>query len=337
MTPEELSAAGYPFSPHWYTHRSGARQHYLDEGAGEPVILLHGNPTWSYCWRHLIHGLRGTYRCIAPDHIGMGLSGRPDERRHPYSAMQRLTDLQILTDHLIQERGVADQGWTLVAHDWGGTIGMALARRNPGLVRRLVLLNTVAFPWPHDYRLPLPLRLIRNHQWAARMVHRSNAFVKAAARRGVTQPLPAEVRRAYSAPYRKARHRLAVVRFVQDIPVHPSDPSWPLVEGAEKEVAALAELPAFIGWGDKDPVFTETLLREWQRRLPKAQVHRYPQAGHFVMEDAGRALIPAIQDFLAATPPAGQTDAPRHVPTTGNRERPETLLRAPHRSGGEPQ
>ncbi|GHE43704.1 haloalkane dehalogenase [Streptomyces longispororuber] len=308
MKREDMSAAGYSFRSHWFRHEDGTSQHYLDEGSGEPLLFLHGNPTWSYCWRRLIHALRTRYRCVAPDHVGMGLSARPDERHHPYSAVRHLTDLQDLLAHLVRDRGMPGRGWTLVAHDWGGVIGMALARRDPGLVRRLVLLNTAAFPWPGGYRLPLALRLIRDHPWAARVAHASNAFVHGAARWGVTQPLPDEVRRAYTAPYRGAAQRLAVIRFVQDIPMKQGDPAWPLVDGTAEDDAVLAAMPAFIGWGERDPVFNDVILAEWRRRLPLARVHRYPQAGHYVMEDAHHELLPALEAFLGSTapgPPSG--------------------------------
>ena len=119
----------YPFASHWFD-RGGLRMHYLDEGAGSPVLLLHGNPSWSYVWRRLILGLRYRHRCVAPDHIGMGLSDKPGEDRYTYTLRSRVDDLDALMDH------------------WGGPIGMAWAARHPEHVARLVVLNSAAFPSP---------------------------------------------------------------------------------------------------------------------------------------------------------------------------------------------
>ncbi|MCX5205968.1 alpha/beta fold hydrolase [Streptomyces sp. NBC_00237] len=297
----DLERADYPFDSHWYGN-AGIRQHYLDEGHGEPVLMLHGNPTWSYYWRHLVSDLRDSFRCIVPDHIGMGLSDRPSPTSYPYSAVRRLEDLEKLMEHLVTEQGAPRNGWTLVLHDWGGAIGTAWARRHPDRVRRLVLLNTAGFAWPSDYRLPSYLRMIRDHPAAAAFVARTNAFARGAARWGVAEPLPQQVREAYLLPYRTPARRLAITRFIQDIPLQPSDPAWPLVAGSAEEWAVLRDLPALIGWGERDPVFTLKVLREWRRRLPQAHVHRFPRAGHYVLEDAKDDLLPAIRSFLTSPP-----------------------------------
>ncbi|WP_217368217.1 alpha/beta fold hydrolase [Kitasatospora sp. MMS16-BH015] len=281
------------------------RQHYLDEGRGAPVLLLHGNPSWSYLWRRLVADLRADHRCIAPDHIGMGWSDRPRSSAYPYTALRRLADLEDLMDHLVGDKDAPKDGWTLVAHDWGGAIGMAWARRHPGRVARLVLLNTAAFPWPPGYRLPPVVDLIRRSPLVAAAAHRANAFVRASVRLGTVQPMPRSVRTAFTAPYRALRNREAIVRFVQDIPLSRQDPSWPLVSSAAaEETEHLRHLPTFIGWGDQDPVFTPAIAREWQRRLPHAHIEHYPDAGHYVLEDAHERLVPAIRTFLTANPPA---------------------------------
>ena len=143
----------YPFVPRAFV-REGHKQSYLDEGAGEPVLMLHGNPSWSYYYRHLVLGLRDRYRCIVPDHIGMGLSDKPDDEHYRYTLERRVEDLDALVRHLGEKRGLPGRGLTLVLHDWGGMIGMAWAARRPESVSRLVILNTAAFPNPRGRSLP---------------------------------------------------------------------------------------------------------------------------------------------------------------------------------------
>lgn len=298
LTEAEFPLADYDFSPHWFEHE-GVRQHYLDEGAGAPLLMLHGNPTWSYMWRALVREFRPGHRCVVPDHVGMGLSDRPGESAYPYTASRRLADLERLVEHLVTERGLPDRGWTLIGHDWGGVIGMAWARRRPEWLSRIVMLNSAAFPLPPGARLPWYLRLIRGGgRPPAWFVHRTNAFVLAASRLGVTSPLPAPVRRAYTAPYRGRQRRLAVVRFVQDIPLAPSDPAWPLIDVGPVEEPEMTSLPMLVCWGGRDPVFGHRFLAEWMRRFPAAEVRLFPRAGHFVQEDARDEVIACVRDFL---------------------------------------
>ncbi|MGW7277460.1 alpha/beta fold hydrolase [Streptomyces sp. NPDC054844] len=293
---------GYPAPRHW-RRVPATGQHYLDLGSGRPVLFLHGNPSWSYVWRKLLHQLAPHARCLAPDLPGFGLSRHlrradgvvPD----PYEA--QLEGLDSLHRHLVRNEGLPERGWTFVLHDWGGPLGTAWALRNPGVVARLVVCNTVAFPFPEGFRLPFYLRWIRDHRPVAAFVHATNAFARVAVRAGVHHPmLPAE-RRAYLRPYARRAERRAVTDAVRAIPRGPAEPAWHLIEppGAG---AALADLPLLVGWGMRDPVFTPDLLQEWARRCPQAVIHRFPGAGHFVMEDAAAELGDRIRDFLQGAP-----------------------------------
>lgn len=294
----------YPFAANWF-ERDGLRQHYLDEGNGAPVLMLHGNPSWSYLWRRLVLRLRDQHRCIVPDHIGMGLSDKPGEDRYSYTLASRIEDLEALTEWLIRERRAPQHGWTLAMHDWGGAIGIGWARRHPERVARLVLLNTAAFPNPHGDKVRPPLRipfwLLRDTRLGTRLFLRHNAFARGATRvpLGVQRRMPPEVRAAYLAPYDTPPHRLAIQRFVQDIPLGPHDRAWPLLVDMAKALPAFAHVPAFVGWGLRDPVLDPAFLREWRRLLPQAEVHTYRDAGHYVLEDAHEHLVPAIATFLA--------------------------------------
>ena len=146
----------YPFESRWLTV-GGHRYHYVDEGRGEPIILVHGNPTWSFFFRTLIAGLRDGYRVIAVDHIGCGLSDKPGDNHYDYVLERRVADLEALLDHL--ELG---ESLTFGLHDWGGMIGAAVALRRVDRVKRIMLFNTAAFLSPRGKPLPLRLWIIRN-------------------------------------------------------------------------------------------------------------------------------------------------------------------------------
>ncbi len=283
----------YPFEGRFFEH-DGLRMHYLDEGAGPPVVMLHGNPTWSFYYRDLVKALRGNNRVIVPDHIGCGLSDKPDDSRYSYTLTRRVEDVDALLDHL----GIR-QNITLVLHDWGGMIGMAWASRHPERVKRLVILNTAAFHLPAGKRLPWSLWFVRKTPLGPLLVRGLNGFSRGAVRYGAVRPLEAAVRDAYLAPYDSWRNRIGVLRFVQDIPLRPGDPSYELVTEVQEGLQHFRAVPMLICWGERDFVFDGAFLAEWRRRFPDAEVHAFPDAGHFVLEDAGAEIVPLIRAFLA--------------------------------------
>jgi len=288
----------YPFASH-FVDRGGLRYHYLDEGQGEPVVMLHGNPTWSFYYRNLVLALRDSYRCIVPDHIGCGLSDKPGADRYDFSLKSRIDDFTHLMDSLDVRRNV-----TLVVHDWGGMIGMAWAVRHPERIARLVILNTGAFHLPKSKSFPWALWLGRNTRFGAWLILRRNVFCRAAARVGVRRaPLDPTVREGLLAPYDSPANRLAVLRFVQTIPLRPSDPGYDIVDEVERGLQQLRDRPMLIGWGLKDFVFDQHFLAEWERRFPDATVLRFPDAGHYILEDAAPELIAGIKQFVEAPLP----------------------------------
>ncbi|RAL24005.1 alpha/beta hydrolase [Lujinxingia litoralis] len=258
--------------------------------------MVHGNPTWSFYYRNLIEALRGEYRTIAPDHIGCGRSDKPGDASYAYTLERRVEDLESLVASLKLEGPL-----TLVLHDWGGMIGMSFAVRNPHLVGRIVLLNTGAFSLPQTKKFPLPLKVARDSGVGAALVERLNAFSRTASRVCVTSPLSAEVRRAYEAPYDTPEHRIATLRFVQDIPLGPGDRAWELVKSTESRLGELVDRPIFIGWGYKDFVFDRHFLARWKEIYPQATYVEYPEAGHYVLEDRRKDLIPKIVEFIGST------------------------------------
>ena len=289
----------YPFQPQDFVHPNGLRQSYLDEGPrdGEVVVMLHGNPSWSFYWRHLVLGLRDRYRCIVPDHMGMGLSDRPDDAHYDYTLQSRIDDL----DRLLQHAGVTGPV-TLAVHDWGGMIGFGWALAHSARVHRLVILNTAAFPLPKEKRMPLRLRMGRDSKLGGWLIRRFNLFARGAAMIGTKRSLPADVRAAYTDVYAGWNKAISTLRFMQDIPLAPGDRAWPLVEAAGRKLHDYADRPAFIGWGLKDFVFDKHFLHGFQRALPKAHVHAFKDAGHYVLEDKHEVLVPAIRAFLDRHP-----------------------------------
>ena len=292
-----LDSALYPFEGRYFS-RGPHRLHYLDEGDGPTVVMVHGNPSWSFYYRNVVKALSGTHRCIVPDHIGCGLSDKPTDADYAYTLGSRIDDL----DALLAE--VAPTGpVTLIVHDWGGAIGMGWAGRHPERVARIVVLNTGAFPNPKAQTLPFTLWLTRNTFVGTLLVRGFNAFSAGATRMAVKTPMDKATRQAYQAPYDSWANRIATLRFVQDIPLGPDDPAFAVINQVAEGLAQLREKPMLICWGEKDFVFDAAFLAEWERRFPDAQVVRYPKAGHYVLEDAGEDIIPRIKAFLGEKSP----------------------------------
>jgi pimeloyl-ACP methyl ester carboxylesterase len=299
LTPEQsrILAKGpfpdYPWTPKTFVHPNGLHQSYLDEGEGDPVVMLHGNPSWSYYWRHLVRGLQDDYRCIVPDHIGMGLSDKPDDTAYGYTLRNRVQDLDRLLDLLDLGDNI-----TLAVHDWGGMVGFGWALKHAERVKRLIILNTAAFPMPAAKTLPWQLNLGRNWMLGEWLIRGANAFAAGAARDGVMRPLDPDVKAALLAPYDSWANRISTVRFVQDIPLKHGDRAWDLVEDAGRRLPSFADRPAFIGWGLKDFVFDHHFLKGFEQALPRAEKQIYEDAGHYVLEDKHEVLVPRIRDFL---------------------------------------
>ncbi|NOX59575.1 MAG: alpha/beta fold hydrolase [Planctomycetes bacterium] len=287
----------YPFTSRW-ANVDGHRYHYIDEGAGEPIVCVHGNPTWSFFYRNVVSQLRGEFRVLAVDHIGCGLSDKPSADAYEYTLKTRIDDLVSVLDELKLTRNV-----TLVLHDWGGIIGVGAALRRPERIKRIVLMNTAAFFLPERKMLPLPLWLIRNvSPIASVLVQGMNLFSIGANVLASARGLSPEVSRAYRTPYDSWANRIAVKRFVQDIPRKVGDPSHAEVAWISENLDLLADIPKLVCWGEQDFVFDADFLAEWRRRCPEAEFHTFPSAGHYCLEDDGDQIIPLIGDFLHRHP-----------------------------------
>ena len=246
----------------------GHRYHYLDEGQGEVLLLVHGNPTWSFYWRNVIRALATKYRLVVVDHIGCGLSDKPAHYR--YRLGQHVDNLAEVVQRLKLERV------TLVAHDWGGAIGMGAARRVPDRFARFVLMNTAAF---RSTDMPWQIRACRLPVLGRLAVQGLNAFARAALRMAVCKParMTPEVRAGFLAPYDSWSHRQAIYRFVQDIPLSPRHPSYHDLLAIEQSLPRWAEHPWMFVWGMRDWCFTPAFLDRFLTFFPAPKFTACPR------------------------------------------------------------
>ena len=277
-----------------YLDRNGLQYHFINEGSGDPVVMVHGNPSWSYYYRDLVAELSQDFQTIVPDHIGMGLSDKPGDDRYEYTLKSRIDDLEALLQHLGVNKNV-----TLIVHDWGGMIGMGYAARHPEQIKKIVALNTAAFHLPVAKKFPKRLFMGRDTAVGEFLIRGFNAFSSLASYIGVKRsPMPTDVRNAFVAPYNNWQNRIATVRFVQDIPLQPGDKAYDLVSSIEASLGQFSAVPIFLGFGLKDFVFDKHFLDQWKHYFPNAQVHEYPDCGHYILQDAAQDIIPLIANFI---------------------------------------
>jgi haloalkane dehalogenase len=280
----------YPFETQGFTTPAGAWMSYVDEGprGDEAVLMLHGNPTWSFYYRELIDALSRDVRCVAPDHIGMGLSEKPQD--YDYTLATRIADIEALVASLGLKRV------HLVVHDWGGAIGFGFAARHPQLIGRLTILNTAAFASP---RIPWRIALCKAPLLGPALVRGLNGFAGPATWMAMARRrLRPDEAQAYLWPYDSWAHRVAVSAFVQDIPLNAAHRSWATLKRVEAGLGQFLDRRALIVWGGRDFCFNDSFLAQWRGFLPQASVHRLADAGHYVLEDAGEDVVPLVKEFL---------------------------------------
>ncbi len=278
----------YPFRSH-HLQLDGLRYHYLDEGSGKPLLFVHGNPTWSFYWRNLIQAFRGQHRCIAPDHIGCGFSDKP--QTYDYRLAKHTENLL----HLIERLDLREI--TLLVHDWGGAIGLGAAVAAPERFARCVVFNTGAFPPPF---IPLRIRVCRTPVVGALAVRGLNLFARAALTMAVEHPerMTPNVCAGLLAPYDSWANRVAIQRFVEDIPLTRLHPTWATLEELERKLPSLSPRPMLVIWGMRDWCFRPSCLERLQQSFPAAEIHQFTDAGHYVVEDAHERIIPLVQRFV---------------------------------------
>ncbi len=271
----------------------GGRLHYVDEGPRDapPVLFLHGNPTWSFYWRNLIHELSSDHRCVAPDHLGHGLSDKPEGWSY------RLADHIDNAVRLVEALDL--RGITLVVHDWGGAIGFGVAARLPDRIRRIVLFNTAAFHGP----VPAEIRMCRWPVVGPLAIRGLNGFVRGGLWRATADRsrFAGAVAQGYLAPYPRWTDRVGHLKFIQDIPIEADHPTRPEIDALERALPRFRTTPTMVIWGMRDFCFTPAFLARWRQELPQAEVHALDDAGHWVVEDAADRIGPWVRDFLART------------------------------------
>ncbi len=226
----------YPFKSRFFI-RNGFKYHYIDHGKGEPIVMLHGNPTWSFYFRSLLKTLPPDFRAIAVDHIGCGLSDKPDPLFYDYRLKSRVDDFEAFIEYL-----ELDTKLTLIVHDWGGMIGAAYAVRHPERISRMVIMNTAAFRLPKRKKLPFRLKLIRNNKPLAKIVVQGfNLFAASALIMATHKGLSRDVKAGLIAPYNSWKNRIATLKFVQNIPIKKTDPDYDLVKYTDKNLPYVSQ------------------------------------------------------------------------------------------------
>lgn len=281
----------YPFRSHFLCV-PGGRLHYIDEGPrnGLTLLMVHGNPTWSFYYRELILALRSEFRVVAFDHLGCGLSDKP--ANYTYDLANHIDNADALVRHLDLEQIV------LVLHDWGGAIGMGLARKQKERLAGFVVFNSAAF---RSTMMPWRIALCRLPGFGPFAIRGLNAFLWGLLRFGVKKPerINQAIRAAYLAPYFSWQNRIALWRFVEDIPMRETDRSYATLLQIEADLSTLTQLPMLLVWGAGDFVFTRDFFAEWCRRFPEAEAVCFEDAGHLVVEDAHEKIIPLMRAHLA--------------------------------------
>ncbi len=285
------------YKPRWFESPEG-RLHYIDEGPrdGRTVVFFHGNPTWGYLWRNLIPPLlEAGFRVIAPDYLGFGRSDKPDD-----PALYRIPKHATRIEQLLESLDL--RGVTVIPHDWGGPIGLAWAGRHPERIHALAILNTIAHRPSEKVSLPVPLRLFQAPAVGEILVKGIHAFVHGFMfRAALVHPerLGPDERKAYLAPHPTWSSRTAILVFPRQIPAGPDGPVSDFLGSVHDGLISLHSKPTLIAWGMKDFAFPPAFLDNyWLVDFPNAQVHRIPDAGHYLQEDAHEEIVPPLLKFL---------------------------------------
>lgn len=285
MLPEWLDTERYPFTPRSFAMDDG-RLCYVDEGEGRPILMVHGTPTWSFLWRHFIRGLSDSYRVIAPDLLGFGLSEKPEDADYRPEAQARR--LHALIEHLGLENIV------LMVHDFGGPIGLSYAVDRPTHVRALILFNTWMWPLDDDSTTRWASRLFGSR--LGRFLYRRLNFSPRVLLKSVfgdASKLTPDLHRQYLAPFPDYASRKAPWIYAREL-IGSSD--W--YETLWQRRNRLTDTPTLLLWGLRDPAFDESALTRWQRALPHATTQTFPHCGHFVQEETPEQALTAIRTFL---------------------------------------
>ena len=286
----------YPYESHYMTI-GGFKYHYLDEGPTEPdgverpvLICVHGNPTWSFFFRSVVNAFCDKYRVIAVDHIGCGLSEKPGAKEYPYTIARRADDLLELIEKLELKNCV------LVAHDWGGAVGMCAATQIPDVFSKIVLMNTASYL--HE-GCPRRIRTFHIPILNKILAQGLNVFPVAASSMATAKGLSPDVKSGLLAPYDSWSNRVAVLEFVKDIPISPKHRSYETFVKMMERLPVFKDKPVALIWGVKDWCFPpEIFLEEYLKYYPDAFVRKIEDSGHYLLEDSPDEALAAMREFL---------------------------------------
>lgn len=275
----------YPFNSN-FLDLGEHRLHYIDEGEGDVIFCVHGNPTWSFYYRDVVKTLSKTHRVIALDHIGCGLSDKPEN--YEYTLENRINDFTKLVKFIGAEK------YSLIVHDWGGAIGFGHATRFPEQIEKIVILNTAAFT---SQSIPFGISLCKNKFFGDFLVRYLNGFCYPATFMTTKKRLSKKLKSAYLAPYNNPKNRIAVSEFVKDIPLSPTHESWKTLKEIESRLTSLT-CPKLILWGGDDFCFHDEFFAQFRNIYPDANYRYYKDAGHYVLEDAKVETTAEISKFF---------------------------------------
>jgi haloalkane dehalogenase len=277
----EVPAELFPVR-HRYIDLDSARIHYVDEGTGEPILFLHGNPTWSFLYRKIIAGLRDQFRCIALDYPGYGMSDAP-----PGYTFTPAEHSQVV-ERFVDELRLTSM--TIMVQDWGGPVGLGLACRRPELVTRLVIGNT--FAWPNrEFRVRLFSAALGGAPGRA-LTRWFNLAPRVFFARGFAQPVPADVMSMYLAPWRDRDRRLPAAIAPRQLVAASG-----YLADLEAALPVIGDRPALIVWGQKDFAFRQVARQRFEKLFPDHRTVLLPGASHFLQEDAGEQIAAEIRKF----------------------------------------
>ena len=285
-----LSKSLYPFHNHYIKLKSKHKMHYLDEGKGPPLIMVHGNPTWSFFYRDLVREFSKSYRVIVPDHIGCGFSDKPQD--YAYTLKNHIENLNELVEYLQFDK--TQQKLNMIVHDWGGAIGFGMAKKRPQKFEKIVILNTAAY---RSRDIPFAISSCRLPIIGEQVIRRFNGFAKAATYMAVKNKLPKDVAAGFLHPYNNYKNRIATWKFVLDIPMHKSHQSYKTLTEVEQALPMISG-EKMILWGGQDFCFNMTFFKRWTEIYPQAKQVVLEKAGHYLLEDAKLESMAALKGFL---------------------------------------
>ncbi|MHA1311369.1 MAG: alpha/beta fold hydrolase [Candidatus Helarchaeota archaeon] len=284
----------FPFKPH-FKKINGFDMHYIDEGNGEPIVLLHGEPTWGYLYRKFIPPLSKKNRIIVPDHMGFGKSDVPHDK--PYRLAQHIDNLSKLLTKLNLKN------ITLVVQNWGGPIGFGFAVSHHDLIKRIVIMNTSVGVAKEHRRLWFE-SMIENGTYNQLMSNMKifipqmmfSIFVKK-----FSKDEKKIIKKAYIAPFPSPEYCIGAKAFPLDIPKGKNHPSSEIMQKIRDELILLKNKPKILIWGMKDKIFPPKIIEIWQKIYPDIKIYKINEAGHYLQEDAPEQIVQIIKEFINNT------------------------------------